>query len=165
MELLFLLTSRKWNDPVSSWRHPSYKNIMWGTYFNLHSLRGPTQSQDKERDGSKCSLHGDDSDSSFVLQCFCLLLWMCSAGAQLSLCLPLSTTFLLNTPALQPSGHVTRGAADSKAFSHGLMNSNGTLQDCKREFINPTLTSPPVWLFLWILGCCALQNRSHLLWG
>lgn len=41
------------------------------------------------------------------------------------------------------------------------------LQHCKGKFINPTLTSSSVWLFLWIPGslvCSVLQNRPHLWW-
>ncbi len=40
-----------------------------------------------------------------------------------------------------------------RSFSHGLMSSDRVLQGCKGEFINPSLTSSPVWLFfmdLWL---------------
>lgn len=143
------------------------RNAKWCTYFDLHGLRGPAKNQDQESDSGKCGLHGDRWQR-FVLQplsvisCYgCTRQVLSSVSAS-----PWSTSLLLNSSAPQPNGHVIKGATNG-SFSHGLMSSNGVLQGCKREFINHTLTSSLVWLFLWIPGslfCSDLQDLSHLSW-
>ena len=37
----------------------SYRNVKCCTYFNLHSFRGPAESQDEDSDDGECGLHGD----------------------------------------------------------------------------------------------------------
>lgn len=82
-------------------------------------------------------------DSS--LSCGCLLLLVCSAGAQLGVCFP-----SVHEPPFIQSSPAARRSCDHRcyeweqSFSHRLMSSDGVLQGCKREFINPTLTSSPM---------------------